>query len=126
LQLPCFPPRRWRARSSLSEYVRCCVAVGGGASGAAATAAGWRFLRSGVTVWLAAPGEDTNYVVPQQAEILVRLGEGSGEAFEAQTVAQVLDSLLALVEENHKDFVGKKSLYARFGCREDLEGVAQK
>ena len=56
----------------------------------------------------------------------MRLAEGEGAEYEEQCVQQILDSVIALVQENGKDFVGKKSLYARFGCREDLEGVAQK
>ena len=59
-------------------------------------------------------------------QVLVRLAEGEGAEYEEQCVQQILDSVIALVQENGKDFVGKKSLYARFGCREDLEGVAQK
>ena len=56
----------------LSEYIRCCVAVSGGASGAAGTAEGWRFIRSGASVWLATATEDTQNVVTQQSEVDAR------------------------------------------------------
>ena len=120
----------------LSTMIRCCVATGGGGTGASARGDCWDYLFGQFTVWLddaeaaeaakrARPGEHA----PQRDAYafadahLVLSAKTVDSEDDAEAIAANAMRAIAAMVEGDPQLTGKKGFYVKMGCRGDWPNI---